>query len=88
MRQVHAAARAALSSTVSLRSWKMEKTKVVALIEALEAEVNNGGFDQFFFNNAGDQTAETIEALIAIGATHTASIVRAAATSFTGCRSI
>jgi hypothetical protein len=62
----------------------MEKIKVVALIEALEAEVNNGGFDQFFFNDAGDRTAETIEALRAIGANHTASIVQAAAAKFPG----
>jgi Domain of unknown function (DUF4375) len=56
---------------------------VVALIGALEAEVNNGGFDQFFFN-AGNRTTETIEALRAIGATHTASIVQAAAARFPG----
>jgi hypothetical protein len=52
------------------------------LIEELESEINNGGFDQFFFNSAGDYTAETIEALNAIGATHTAGIVKAAASRF------
>ena len=53
-----------------------------ALVEALEAEVSNGGFDQFFFSSAGDRTRETIDALSAIGAHHTASIVRSAASKF------
>ena len=55
-----------------------------ALVEEREAEINNGGFDQFFFNNAGNQTAESIEALKAIGAIRTASIVAAAAGKFPG----
>jgi hypothetical protein len=54
------------------------------LIRELEAELNNGGFDQFFFNSAGDRTAETIAALEAIGASHTAGIVRKAAARFPG----
>jgi Domain of unknown function (DUF4375) len=57
---------------------------VAELVGALEAEINNGGFDQFFFNSAGDKTAETIEALAAIGAHHTANIVRRAASRFPG----
>ncbi|MDH0449508.1 MULTISPECIES: DMP19 family protein [unclassified Shewanella] len=52
------------------------------LIEVLEAEINNGGFDQFFFNSAGDYTEETIQALVKIGANHTADIVRRAASKF------
>ncbi len=62
----------------------MQPELVRQLIEDLEAELNNGGFDQFFFNSAGDRTFETIVALEAIGATHTASIVRAAASKFPG----
>jgi hypothetical protein len=54
------------------------------LIEALEGEVNNGGFDQFFYNNAGDNTADTILALEAIGAVRTADIVKRAAAMFPG----
>jgi hypothetical protein len=54
------------------------------LVRDLEAEINNGGFDQFFFNSAGDKTAETIAALDAIGASHTAKIVRKAAGRFPG----
>ena len=60
----------------------MHRTSVVSLIEALEAEINNGGFDQFFFNSAGDNTAQTIEALAAVGAHHTAATVRKAASRF------
>jgi hypothetical protein len=52
------------------------------LVEMLEAEVNNGGFHQFFYNSAGDKTAETIQALEAIGAFTTADIVNRAAQRF------
>ena len=62
----------------------MDTAVVRALVEALEVEVNNGGFDQFFFSSAGNRTRETIEALSAIGAHHTASIVRNAAAKFPG----
>lgn len=54
------------------------------LVEELEAEVNNGGFDQFFFNSAGDKAEETILALKAIGAKHTASILEEACKKFPG----
>ena len=57
---------------------------VQELIDELEAEINNGGFDQFFFNSAGDYTEETIEALIKIGAPSTAEIVKKAASKFPG----
>ena len=60
----------------------MSRAQVVELIGALEAEVNNGGFDQFFFNSAGNRTAETIAALKAIGAKRTADIVSRAAAKF------
>src|SRR5262245_53966096 len=54
------------------------------LIDDLEAEVNNGGFDQYFFNSAGDGAAATIRALELIGATRTAAIVRSACQKFPG----
>ncbi len=60
----------------------MDQAKIAALIGALEAEVNNGGFDQFFYNSAGDNTAETIQALDAIGAVTMADIVKRAAAKF------
>jgi hypothetical protein len=60
----------------------MDKLTIVALINALEAEVNNGGLDQFFYNSAGDNTAEIIQALEAIGAARMAEIVKRAAAKF------
>ena len=63
---------------------KMSKEKITELVESLEAEINNGGFDQFFFNSKGDNTEETIYALETIGAKHTANIVRKAAAKFPG----
>ena len=62
----------------------MNFESVNSLVAALEAEVNNGGFDQFFFNTAGNRTKETIEALELIGAQKTAEIVRRAALKFPG----
>jgi hypothetical protein len=50
----------------------------------MEAEVNNGGFDQFFYNSAGDNTAETIQALETIGAFTMADILKRAVAKFPG----
>ena len=60
----------------------MAPNLVRELVAALEAEVNNGGFDQFFFNSTGDRTAETVVALEAIGANAVAEIARAAIAKF------
>jgi len=60
----------------------MDKEKIKTLIDNLEMEVNNGGFDQFFFNSAGDNAHETVEALKIIGAFHTANIVQNAINKF------
>ncbi|HST10272.1 MAG TPA: DMP19 family protein [Terriglobales bacterium] len=62
----------------------MDRTDVITLIDDLEAEVNNGGFHQFFYNSAGDNTAETIQAIETIRATSMADIVRRAAAKFPG----
>ena len=58
--------------------------RVFICIWQLEAEVNNGGFAQYYTNSAGDLAADAPAALEAIGATHTASIVRAANAAFPG----
>jgi len=42
----------------------------------LRAEVNNGGFDQYFFNSAGDLVADAVEAAEAVGVTELASLIR------------
>jgi hypothetical protein len=48
----------------------------------LEAEVNNGGFDQYYFNSAGDLAMQTVEALKAIGAVKTAVLLDCANKEF------
>jgi hypothetical protein len=70
--------------TIGAQENEMSKQEIVDLVEILEMEVNNGGFDQFFFNSSGDKTADTIDALEAIGAQYTAKIVRSAASKFPG----
>jgi hypothetical protein len=50
--------------------------KVFQCIWGLEAEVNNGGFNQYYFNSAGDHAADTVKSLETIGANHTANLVR------------
>lgn len=52
--------------------------QVGCLLHALEAEVNNGGFDQFFLNSSGRYARQTLDALKAIGATHTVELLNAA----------
>lgn len=55
-----------------------ELDKVIATVFAIEAEVNNGGFDQFFFNSSGDLAFYAPTALVAIGAFEIAKIARKA----------
>jgi hypothetical protein len=62
----------------------MEQDEIVRLIDALEGEINNGGFHQFFYNSAGDETAEIIHALQTVGAERMADIVKRATAKFPG----
>ncbi|HYV38658.1 MAG TPA: DMP19 family protein [Gemmataceae bacterium] len=55
-----------------------EPEKVFHCVWGLEAEVNNGGFHQYYFNSAGDQALDTVKSLEAIEAKHTALLVRQA----------
>lgn len=48
----------------------------------LEREINNGGFNQFFYNSSGDYSHETLTSLQAIGANKTADILRQAIDQF------
>lgn len=48
----------------------------------LEAELNNGGFNQYFFNSAGDHAAQVSTALRSIGANNVAAIVDRALATF------
>jgi len=52
--------------------------KVFLCVWNLEAEVNNGGFAQFYTNSAGDHALETPAALREIGASQAASLVETA----------
>ena len=54
------------------------EVKVAWLIHRLEAEVNNGGFHQFFLNSSGAYVPETINALSLIGAEHTKKLLQRA----------
>ncbi len=58
--------------------------QVAHCVDWLEREVNNGGFDQFFWNSAGDHAAETVAALETIGAAQFAAMVREAIACFPG----
>ena len=48
----------------------------------LEREINNGGFNQYFYNSSGDFAHETIVSLQTIGATKTADILQQAINQF------
>ncbi len=71
----------ALSEKICPRLWDdgwdtlSHAEQVFACVWQLEAEINNGGFDQFYSNSAGDFAIETVNALEEIGAAHTAEIV-------------
>jgi hypothetical protein len=73
-----------LSEAVFKRYWELGyerlnvPQKTFLCIWGLEAEVNNGGFDQYYFNSAGDHAADTPESLRTIGAEHTAMLVKKA----------
>ena len=56
--------------------------RVFLCVWDLEAEVNNGGFSQFFDNSAGDYAAETPGALKTIGAAGMADLVERAMAVF------
>lgn len=58
--------------------------RIFYVVQGLEAEVNNGGFSQFFFNSSGDFANELVDSFIAIGAEKTANICKKAMDSF-GC---
>jgi hypothetical protein len=51
------------------------RDRVLVTIWGLEAEVNNGGFDQYYFNGAGNQAFFAPEALRLIGASRMAEVV-------------
>src|SRR6266480_2122618 len=59
--------------------------KVFSAIWAVESEVNNGGFSQYFVNSSAESASFVVEALETVGAPETASICnRAIVTAFPG----
>ena len=59
-----------------------EPDRELATLWGLEADVNNGGFDQYFFNSSGDQAFFAEIALRLIGANKMADIVSKAVAVF------
>ena len=63
----------------SVSFWELSPAeRVFRAIWELEGDVNNGGFDQYFFNSSGDTAFAVVDALETIGASKAAQIVRAA----------
>lgn len=58
--------------------------RVFYITQQVEMEVNNGGFDQFFFNSSGDLSNEIVQAFTSIGAYSTAEICKKALSIFSG----
>ena len=56
--------------------------RVFYITQSLEREVNNGGFDQFFFNSCGDFANELVYGFTEIGALKTAQICKKAVSIF------
>lgn len=56
--------------------------KNILYVEMLEGQVNNGGFDQYFFNSSGEYAHETVIALKAIKAPQMADILNRAISVF------
>jgi hypothetical protein len=54
------------------------RVRAAYCLHQLEAEVNNGGFHQFFSNSTGEYVRETIQALIDIGASKTCDLLKRA----------
>lgn len=58
--------------------------RIIYITQSCEAEVNNGGFSQYFFNSAGDLSGELAAAFETIGAERTARICERALGVFDG----
>ena len=59
-----------------------ETDRVIVAVWALDGEVNNGGFEQFYFNSSGDYAYFVPSALNLINANQTAEIVQEANQEF------
>lgn len=55
-----------------------EEELIILAVEALEREVNNGGYSQFFYNSSKEYTPVVVDALNRIGCPETAKLTRKA----------
>ena len=55
-----------------------DEERIVLAVEALEREVNNGGYGQFFLNSSGQYTPIIVDSLLRIGCPETANITSGA----------
>lgn len=62
-------------------SWNKSR-QAIYMISRLEAEVNNGGYNQFYFNSSGQFAAALPEALKLVGATKFADLTARANSTF------
>jgi len=56
--------------------------KDIVIINELEMEINNGGFNQYYWNSSGNYANEVVISLLNIGAYKTAEIVKIANSEF------
>lgn len=61
-----------------------EPQKIFYFLQSLQAQVNNGGFDQYFFNFSGRFAHEALVALNAVDAPYTAGLLREGIQQFPG----
>ncbi|MCR9164839.1 MAG: DMP19 family protein [Nannocystaceae bacterium] len=59
-----------------------ERDQLLVAVGALEADVNNGGFDQFYFNSAGDLWRQAVAGLRVVGAVRMAELVERSSLMF------
>ena len=69
---------------VKVEGWDAltQVEKHICAIEDIDAEVNNGGFAQYYFNSAGDHWQDALRGLAAIGATKRHQIMTATIQKF------
>ncbi len=65
-----------------------EEERAILAVEALEREVNNGGYDQFFVNSSNEYAPIVVDALNRIGCTETAKLTQKAIDTLGIARSV
>ena len=70
----------AIENALMAKADLTEAEQVVLAVEAMEREVNNGGFEQFFLNSSNEYVPVLVSALKRIGAAKTAEIADRAGT--------